>query len=51
MKCSGALIVSVAVICVMASPALAIGVADALKRLNHDSDQTLELPEGLDSSA
>ena len=35
----------------MASPALAIGVADALKRLNHESDQTLQLPEALDAAA
>jgi hypothetical protein len=51
MKCLGALILSVAVACVMASPALAISGADALKRLNHDTDQTLELPEALDASA
>lgn len=51
MKCLRALIFSAAVTCVMASPALAISGADALKRLNHDSDQTLELPEVLDASA
>jgi hypothetical protein len=51
MKRLGALILSVAVGCVMASAALAISGADALKRLNHDSDQTLELPEVLDASA
>ena len=51
MKCLGALILSVAVTCVMASPALAISGADALKRLNHDTDQTLELPEALDAAA
>ena len=51
MKRLGSLILSIAVACVMASPALAISGADALKRLNHDSDQTLELPEVLDASA
>ena len=51
MKRLGPLILSVAVACIMASPALAISGADALKRLNHDSDQTLELPEVLDASA
>jgi EF hand len=51
MKRLRVLIVSVAVACVMASPALAISGADALKRLNHDSDQNLELPEVLDASA
>jgi hypothetical protein len=51
MKRLRVLIVSVAVACVIASPALAISGADALKRLNHDSDQTLELPEVLDASA
>jgi hypothetical protein len=50
MKRLGALILSVAVACVTASAALAISGADALKRLNHDSDQTLELPEVLDAS-
>ena len=45
------LILSVAAVCVLASPALAISGADALKRLNHDSDQTLELPEVLAASA
>ena len=51
MKRLGASILSTAVACVMASVALAISGADALKRLNHDSDQTLELPEVLDASA
>jgi hypothetical protein len=51
MKRLGALILSTAAACVMASEALAISGADALKRLNHDSDQTLELPEVLDTSA
>jgi hypothetical protein len=51
MKRLDALILSAAVACVMAFPALAISGADALKRLNHDSDQTLELPEVLDASA
>ena len=51
MKCLGALILSVVVASVMASPALAISGADALKRLNHDSDQTLDLPEALDAAA
>jgi hypothetical protein len=51
MKRLGALILSVAVACVAASPVLAISGADALKRLNHDSDQTLDLPEVLDASA
>ena len=50
MKRLGTLILSVAVTCVTACPALAISGADALKRLNHDSDQTLELPEVLDAS-
>ena len=45
------LILSVAAVCVMASPALAISGADALKRLNHDTDQTLELPEALAAAA
>ena len=44
------LILSVAAVCVLASPALAISGADALKRLNHDNDQTVELPEVLDAS-
>jgi len=51
MKRLGALVLSVAVACVTVSPALAISGADALKRLNHDSDQTLELPEVLGASA
>ena len=51
MKRLSALILSVAVACVMASQALAISGADAVKRLNHDSDQTLELPEALDAAA
>jgi EF hand len=45
------LIVSVAAVCVLVSPALAISGTDALKRLNHDSDQILELPEALDAAA
>jgi hypothetical protein len=45
------LILSVAAVCVLASPALAISGADALKRLNHDTDQTLELPEALAAAA
>jgi hypothetical protein len=50
MKRLETLILSAAVTCVIAFPALAISGADALKRLNHDSDQTLELPEVLDAS-
>jgi len=40
MRRLGALILSVAVACGTASPALAVSGADALKRLNHVSDQT-----------
>jgi EF hand len=43
-------ILAVAFACLMAGPAFAISGADALKQLNHDSDQTLELPEALDAS-
>ena len=51
MKRSGVLVLAAAVACVVAFPALAISGADALKRLNHDSDQSLKLPEVLDASA
>jgi hypothetical protein len=51
MKRLGILVLFVAIASVMAYPAAAISGADALKRLNHDSDQTLELPEVLDASA
>jgi len=50
MKRPGVLILSVAVACIMAFPASAISGADALRRLNRDTDQTLELPEVLDAS-
>jgi hypothetical protein len=51
MKRSGILVLFFAIANVMAYPAVAISGAAALKRLNHDSDQTLELPEVLDASA
>ncbi len=43
-------ILGVAFAGLLATSALAISGADALKQLNHDSDQTLELPEALDAS-
>lgn len=44
-------IVGAALTCLTVAPALAISGADALKQLNRDRDQTLELPETLDQSA
>jgi EF hand len=43
-------ILGVAFAGLLATAALAISGTDALKQLNHDSDQTLELPEALDAS-
>lgn len=47
----GLVIVGATLACLTVAPALAISGADALKQLNHDTDQTLELPEMLDQSA
>ena len=41
----GPVIVGAVLACLIAAPGLAMSGADALKQLNHDADQTIELPE------
>ena len=38
------------VLTLMSGPACAVGGAEVMKALNHDNDQTLEIPEVIDAA-